>query len=79
MTPLNLDLLYLIESGPKVTLVGKDPTTGDHMAIQVDLRPCAAFWASLEAAADDTTYAADGVRLSLALTVDDAGSQPGAA
>jgi len=72
MTPLNLDLLYLIESGTKITLVGKDPDSGEHMAVQVDLRPCAAFWASLEAAAEDTTYAAEGVRLSLAFSVDDA-------
>lgn len=79
MKPMTLNLIYLIESEQKTVLIGKDEASGHLAAIQVDVRPNAAFWASLDKGTNATTYGALGVRLSLEFEVTEGGAvtEPG--
>ncbi len=67
MTPLTLNILYVVEDGPTVTVIGIDHTTGDQVAVTVDLKPRQRILDALKAsgANEPPTFAADGLTMAL--------------
>jgi hypothetical protein len=73
MTPLALDIAFIVDAGSTVTLIGTDHDTGAHAAIRIDLRPYDAVWRELQRAGlSEAAYAASGLSVSLEFAADEA-------
>lgn len=63
MSPLTLEIEFVVDHGPVVTLVGIDKTTGKQAAVHMDLRPRDSLWKPIRTSSDPlpTTFAAQGL------------------
>ncbi len=67
MTPLTMNIQYVVEDGPTVTVIGIDHATGDQVAVTVDLKPRMRILQALKSKDGNElpTFAAEGLTMAL--------------
>ncbi len=67
MNPLTMNIQYVVEDGPTVTVIGVDHATGDQVAVVVDLKPRERILQALKSKGgnETPTFAAEGLTMAL--------------